>query len=297
MAQNQPRHIYGIHEMAPYVPATGAPYGNFRVLGGASINLSGELIQLTGGSSPYPWSSQDGNITAELVFSPKEIPDFLFKLMLGNLPTTINNDPGNVSSLTNVEGTSVQDATTGIASVGVKSGSEADVKFGKYLVVAVSATTVDVYGLSSADFQRGTDKEYVDDTLKLTSTPLSITASAAVEVPGFGVELTGGSGVIAMTTDDTAEFEANPPSLEQTDVEIGAIGSCIPEFGAVITSQKQSDGGLWIFDVYRIKAIGYPFGMAEKAFNEPEMTANILYDSAKNGIMKARYIKPIVACS
>ena len=296
MALSQPRTLYGIHELVIYHQNSGLPYGTLRVLAGSTLSLTGELVQLTGGSARYLWQAEDGNITAELSLKPKEIPNFLFRVLLGKTPTEVLADPGNTSALTNVLNATLQDAATGIAAVGVKTGSEADLKFGKYTVVAVSPTTVDVYARTSVDFLRGTDKEYVDDTLKITATPLTITISTAVEIPGFGVELTGGSGAIAMTVGDTAEFDINPPSIEQMNVRIGELGACIPEFGAVITAQKQSDGTMWLFDCFRVKAQGFPFGMEEKAFNEAEITAMLMYDSVKNGVFDVRHIKPATAC-
>lgn len=296
MSLSNPRTLYGIHQVTPYHRSTGIPYGTIRVLAGSTISLSGELVNLTGGSSSYPWDAQDGNITGEMSFKPKEIPSFLFKILLGKTPTDVLSDPGNVTALTNKNGSSVQDAATGIASVGVKSGSEADMKFGKYIVVAVSATTVDVYGLTNVDFFRGTDKSYVNDALKITSSPLTISTGVAVEIPDFGVELTGGSGTINMTTDDTAIFDANPPSLVQTDVVIGEFGACVPEFGALVVAQKKSNGSMWIFDCYRVKALGFPFGMEEKAYSEAEITATLLYDSVQNGVMQTRYLEPATGC-
>lgn len=296
MSLKQPRTIFGIHSVTPYHRNTGIPYGIIRVLAGATIALAGEIVPLTGGSSPYPWDAQDGAITPEMSFKPKEIPNFLIKLFLGKDPTEVLADPGNTSALTNVLNTSVQDGVTGIASVGVKTGSEADVKFGKYIVKAVSPTTVDVFGLSNVDFLRGVDRQYVDDTLKITTTPLTITMGAAVEVPDFGIELTGGSGTIAMVANDTAKFEANPPSIEQTDVLIGEVGACAPEFGAFVAAQKQSDGSMWLIDCFRVKAFGFPFGMEEKAYNEAEITASLLFDSAENGVFKARHMKPTLGC-
>jgi hypothetical protein len=205
-------------------------------------------------------------------------------------------DPGNVSALTNIFGTSVLDAAAGIASVGVKSGSEDDLKFGKYIVKAVSSTTVDVYALTNVDFQRGTDKTYEDDLLKITAAPLTITGGAPTEIPGFGVELTGGT-TPAMTIGDTAKFNARPPSIEQSTVKIGNLNDCIPEFGAMVTAQKKADGSMWTFDCFRVKALGFPFGMEEKAYNEAEITANILYDDNEGGIFDMEYVKPTTACA
>ena len=295
---SKPRTIFGIHEVTIYSRVDGTPYGTIRVIAGSSISLVGEVVELTGGSLAYPWDAQDGKTAAEMSFKPKEMPNWLFEVLLGKAPTETLNDTGSVSALTNVLNSSAQDATTGIASVGVKSGSEADIKFGKYVVKVVSPTTVDVYALSSVDFQRGTDKEYEDDLLKITASPLTITSpGVAVEVPDFGVELIGGSGAIAMTADDTAEFRADPPSTKKIEVDIGAVGDCVPEFGAIVTAQKQGDGSMWQFDVYRVKALGFPFGMEESAFNEAEITAKIMYDSDKNKVMTAYRLDPTTGCS
>lgn len=298
MALSKPRFLYGIHQATIYHILTGKPYGTLRVLKGSTISVAGELVQLTGGSSKYSWDAQDGAITAEMLLKPAELPSWLFKVLLGKTPTDVLDDPGNTSALTNILNTSVQDAAIGIASVGVKSGSENDLKFGTYIVEAVSATTIDVYGLSNVDFQRGADVVYVDDTLKINSTPLTITGTAGVtDLPDFGVEFTGGSGVVAMEIGDTAKFDINPPSLEQMDVKIGGLNDCIPEFGAIVVAQKQADGSMYEFDCLRVKAQGIPFGMEEKAYNEAEITATLLYDSEEDAVLKARYLKPQIACS
>lgn len=298
MPLSQPKTLYGIHQVTPYSQLTGEPYGTLRVLAGSSLSLSGELVQLTGGSSKYPWDAQDGNITAELALKPKEIPNFLIQILLGKAPTETLDDPGSVDALENVQGTSLQEAATGIASVGVKSGSEDDMKFGKYIVKVVSPTTVDVYAMTNVDFRRGTDAQYVDDTLKITSVPLTITGTGGVtELPNFGVEFTGGSGTVGMTADDTAEFEIYPPSLEKVTAEIGGLADCIPEFGAVVVAQKKGDGSMWLFDCYRVKALGLPFNMEEKAYSEMEITANLLYDSVKGSLFKMKYVKPSTGCS
>lgn len=292
MGLSQPRTIFGIHQFTPYYRTTGLPYGTIRVLKGSSIALNGEVITQSGGSSPYIWFANDGLITPELSIKPAEYPDFLMKLFLGKTPTETLADAGSVSTLTNVNGTTCLSATIGIASVSVESGEETELKFGKYVVKVVSATTVDVYGLANVDAQRGTELEYQDDDLKITASALTITTATPVTVPNTGVELTGGSGTIGMTIGDTAVFDIYPPSSVKETVRIGALGDYIPEFGALILAQKQGDGTMWMFDCFRIKAQGFPFGMEEKAYSEAEITGNIIYDSDKNGIMDYHYIKP-----
>lgn len=298
MGLSKPNILYGVHQISAYNPLTGDTYGTARVLGSANVTLAGEQVSLTGGSNAYPWDSQDGAITPEVSINLKEMPDFMIELLLGKAPTVVADDAGGVDALVNVNGVSVLDAVTGIDSVGVKTGSEADVKFSKYLVKVVSPTTVDVYAYTNVDFRRGTDKVYEDDLLKITATPLTITTlGVATEVPGFGVELIGGSGTIAMTADDTADFFSYPASLEKMNVRIGGDGDTVPEFGLMIAAQKQKDGTMWIFDLFRASAIGLPFNMGEKAYNEAEITLSLSRDEDKDGVFDIYRLKPAIASS
>lgn len=293
MSLSNPRAIFGVYSVTPYSRTTGEPYGTAKVVGEASVGLSGELVKLMGGASKYPWAIEDGAISSEISMKFKEYPDFLFELFLGKKPTASGADTaGACSALTNKKGTSLQSATTGIASAAVKAAAKADLKFTKYVVKAASSTTVDVYAKSDIDFGRGTDKVYEDDLLKITASPLTIVASTAVEIPGFGIELTGGSGVIGMTAGDTAEFDVKPPSTKSMEVVIGATNDVYPEFGLICMAQQMSSGEMFELDVFRAKGIGAPIAFAEKAFSEAEIKVEAFYDSAKNGVFKARWIQP-----
>lgn len=293
MALSDPRIVYGLHSFSPYSRSTGEFFGTAKVVGDSSLSLAGELVSLNGGSFKFPWAIEDGNISAEMSLKFKQYEDFLFEVFLGKAPTANSAESGgSVTTLANKNGTSVVDSSTGIASVGVKSGSEADVKFAAFIVKAVSATTVDVFASTDVDFARGTDKEFENDLLKITASALTITTSTAVEVPGFGVELTGGSGTIGMTSDDTATFESRPINDKSMDVRIGGTTDVFPEFGAYVYSQKRGNGEILEIDVFRAKAIGLPIGFAEKAFAEPEVTAQAFYDSTLNGVFDVRHVTP-----
>ena len=293
MALSDPRISYGVHSFAPYNRSTGLPYGISKVLGSSSFNLSGELQSLFGGSNRFAWAVEDGNITAELALVMKELPDFMFEIFLGKAVTNNSAESGaSVTSITNKNGTSVVDSSTGIASVGVESGEEADAKFAYYVVVAVSSTTVDVYALSDVDFARGDDVEYQDDALKITASALTITASTAVSIPNTGLELTGGSGTIGMTTGDTAVFSSRPINTKSMDVSIGGSTDVFPSFGAFILGQQKGSGEMFEVQVYNAKALGAPVGFDEKAFGEVEVTAQAFYDSAENKVATFRHVTP-----
>lgn len=289
MALSSPRILFGVHQFTPYRRSTGDFYGTVRVLASSSLALSGELIQLNGGSNRYPWDIQDGNISAEISLTVKEYPDFLFELFLGKAPTTdTSGTSGAVTTLAEVRGDLV--STVGLASVTVT--TAADLKFGKYIVKAVSATTVDVFASTDVDFRRGDDMEFVNDALKITVTPLTIVTDTPVAVPDFGISLTGGSGTIGMTTGDTAEFYVQPVYNSRTEVTIGATSDVFPEFGAIMIGEQKGSGEMVDIEAYRVKAIGLPLGFQEKAFSESEVTAQCFYDSVKNAVLKVRFVTP-----
>lgn len=292
MALSDPRSIYGVHSVTPYNRSTREAYGTAKVLGGSSFNMSGELVELQGGSSKFPYAIEEAALTSEISLNIREYQDWMFELFLGKKPTTSTAGTASASTMANANGESLVDSATGVASVGIKTGSEADLKFTKYVVKVVTATTVDVFAMSDIDFNSGTDKVFVDDTLKITESPLAITASGTVEIPGFGLEFTGGSGTIAMTIGDTAYFEVLPASETQTEVVIGGASDVFPEFGLVMYANKRADGSMTEIDAFRCKAAGLPIGLQEKAFSESEITAKAFYDSARNGVCKIRTVKP-----
>lgn len=289
MSLSDVRTVFGIHSITLLNRSTGMPYGTAKCVGGSNFALSGEVISLNGGSSPFAWAVADGNISSELTFTLKEYPTWATEVFLGKQATTTAAAAGgSISTLTAKTGTLV--ATTGIASVTIKAGSEADLKFTKYIVKAVDATTVDVYAASDADFARGTDAVFQDDNLKITATPLTIVTDTAVEVPNFGLEITGGSGTIAMVADETVTFEVIPVNTGGSmEVTIGGNTDVYPEFSCILMAQNQA-GTLFEIQIFRAKAIGMPFNMTEKAFSEAEITATSFYDSAKNGVFKIREV-------
>lgn len=291
MPQSQPNAIFGIHTLTAYNVTTGDLLGQARVAASAEISSEGELIPLNGGSSKYPWKIERGLITAEISLTLREYPSFLFQTLLGQAMTeNAAEASGNCSTLVNI-GASGLVGTTGIATATVKSGDEADLKFSKYIVKAVTATTVDVYATTDVDFANGTDKVYENDLLKITASPLTITASTAVEIPDFGVELTGGSGTIGMTVGDTASFEVRPINSGSREVTIGATTETFNDFGLIITAGRQGDGTMCELDCFRVAGAGLPINFTENAFSETSVTLQMYRDTTKNGIYKYRDIK------
>jgi len=294
MALSDPRPVFGVHSVSPYNRTTGSFYGIVKVLAGSSLNLAGEQIELMGGSSKYSWAVEDGRIDAELSLKVREYPDFFIELFLGKAPTANSAESsGNLSTPANKKGTSIINATTGITAT-LTATTPADFKFGKYRIEYASATTVNVFFSSDADLARGSNGTYQSDLLKITATALTITSGGTTLIPSFGITLNGGSGAIAFTSGDTAEFEVRPINSKSMTVTIGSTSdSTFPEFGCIIMSQKRGNGEMWEIDALRVKGIGLPFGFEENAWSEAEVKAKCFYDSTQDAVLKIRHVTPV----
>lgn len=290
MGLSEPRIFFGVHSIAPYSRTTGEFFGIAKVLASSTLGFTGELIKLNGGSNKWPFAIEDGLLTAEIALGFKEYPNFVFELFLGKAPTTSAAEAsGSVSTLTDVKGTSVGNATTGIASITIT--TAADAKFAKYILKAASATTVDVFASTDLDFARGVDEAYEDDTLKIVAAAVTVTDSGGTTtIDDFGLTITGGSGTVALVTDDTAEFFVKPINTESTEVTIGATTDFRPEFGLISYAAKRADDSMVEFDLFRCKGIGLPIGLEENAFSEAEVTVEAFYDSVRNAVFKMRHV-------
>lgn len=283
---------YGIHSLVPYRRADKLPYGIFKVIGGGTISLSAEFEDLFGGSNKYAWASEAKTISAEFTATVKSMPDFLFEVFLGaEVNTTAASATGTVDGALNVKGTSVLESTTGIASASAKAGSEADLKAGKIVIKAVSPTTVNAYYMTDIEFSNGNDLEYIDDSLKINETPLTIAMGAAVEIPNTGVELNGGSGTIAMVADDTMVFNVAAAHGGISEIIIGKSSATFPEHGQIALAAKRSNGDMLEIDIHKAVGAGFPVALEETVFSIPELTVKLLYDNCKNRIATFRKIK------
>lgn len=252
--------------------------------------MTSDFEDLTGGSEKFVVASESKLVTTELKFTTAEYPDFLFDLFLG---ATITQNAaellGNVSAIVDVYGGSVVNSTTGIASVAATGGDEADLKFGKYIVKAITATTVNIYASSDIDFDRGTDVSYQDDTMKVLAADVTIPgASATVAVPSLGLTFTGGSGAIAMTIGDTAQFDVRPINTGSSIIDIGASTSNFKEFGCFLYTQKRSSQEYFEVEVYKAVGAGLPILAEEKVWSTAELTIKVLKDFTKDKIMTIR---------
>jgi hypothetical protein len=280
---------YGIHSICPFRISDGLPYGILKVLGGGTMTLSSEFEELFGGSNKFAWAVEAKTISSEWTATVKTMPDFMFELFLGaSVSTVAASATGTVGDLADVKGTMV--SATGLASVTAKSGSEADLKDGIYIVKAASATTVDIYALTDIEFKKlgGTDLSYVNEALKINETPLTITADTAVDIPGLGVQITGGSGVIGMTEGDTARFSVRSAHAGVSVIDIGSSSTIFPEHRQLCLGQKRANGDTFEMELYKVVGSGMPIPFEEQSFAIPELSMKLVQDSSNDKVATIR---------
>ena len=288
------RKEFGIHSVSAYNRSTGLPYGELAIVGDCSISFEASSVDLRGGSSLYPRATEITEIDSNVSCNLRSFPDWVMELwMAGTVTTTdASTTSGTISALTNVIGSTAFEATTGVASVAATSSATLDdLKTNYYRVIAVSATTVDVYTASDFQFTRGTDLYFDSDALKITTSALTISSGTAVEIPGTGLSLTGGSGVIDMTIGDVFEFKVAPPHQGISDVDIGVPGNTFPEHGLWLFGKERGSGEKVSIQCYKAQCVsGLTYNMSMSDFSSTDVTLKLLLDTAKSKIATIRFI-------
>lgn len=286
---------YGIHSICPFRISDGKPYGALKVLGSATMTLTSEFEELFGGSNKNAWAVEAKTISSEWTASVKSMPNFLFELFLGaTVEETAASDTGTVGDFKNILDSAsnpVFKADTGIASVTAKAGATADLKDGIYVICAVSATTVDIYALTDIEFKKlGATNElaYLNDELKINDTPLAIAQGAATEIVGLGVEMNGGSGVIAMEIGDTARFSVRSAHAGYSEIHIGSDSTTFPEHRQLCLGGKRANGDTLEMELYKVVGSGFGVPFEEQAFAIPELAMKLVYDSCEDKVATIR---------
>jgi len=276
MTLSNPIGIYGIQQATIIDRVTNAMCG-LVVLGDFDNQNTEPLVPLYGGGSVFPYEVASGHADAKLKMTVKQYDLNALKYLGGSISTSFTENlsgeaSGFVSTLANLAGSSVMSATTGIASVGIQ--TSANPSFGTYIVKAVSATTVDVYLDNNLD-----GVTYIDDSLKITASPLTITATSVTNIPGTGLKLTGGSGTIGMTTGDMASFSARPENTYNFEYHGGAPGVSKPEFTLRVFTEKLSGNKYRYIEYPRVKGNGISFKNKEKNWSDFDSELMVLFDA------------------
>ncbi len=292
MSLSNPRILFGMHSITPVRRSDGKPYGIMKVVGTAGIGLTADLEQLFAGSNKFAWAAEAKTFQSEVSMKVKQYPDFLFELFLGATVTATNTDTtGIISEFANVKGSTIKDASNGISGIAIGSGNKAQLKAGRYLIVATAAGTADVFAYSDVDFLRGTDGDFANDLLRVGQIDVSSATDTSMSA-AWGLEFTK-VGTPAFTVGDTAEFVVAPPAAAGgADIEIGKSGSTIPAFAAYIVAQKRATGEIFTIMAWNVVANGLPINLEENAYSQPEVKLIALYDSTRNGVFKIKAYNP-----
>lgn len=285
------RILYGIHSIAPWRRSDRKPYGLLRVIGSANLALSAELDQLFAGSNKFAWAAESKTIDTQLTAKVKAYPGFLFELFLGaSVVDTAADSAGAVSDFANFKGISVFNASNGVSAVAVDGASKANLKFGRYLMVAVTDATFDLYLTTDLDAQRGVDLEFQDDLLKINAAPIDVgTTSQTVTALGLTFTKTGTPNFVV---GDTASFAVKPPSKRSSKIVVGAAGTSLPNFGADLYAAKRATGEMFEITAFNCVGAGLPIPLEENTFSQPELKMTLLYDASKNAVFEIRTLEP-----
>lgn len=282
MALNDPRGQFGVHSACFYNLTTGLPIVMLRVLKDTGLDFSAEFEDLEGGSNQFIWDSEVTSINSDFKLTCMEYPGEAMELFLGgSLVTNAAEAAGAVDGYANLNGTSILDPSTGIDVVELTAADSADLKEGKYIIIATAAAAVSLYGASDVDFQRGTDLSFTDDTLLIESGIDLSSADAVIEELGITLSK---AGVTAFVTGDTAVFYIRKPNTTSIELEFGQSGAEFQQVGLFMAGQRQSDGTITTMELYRVIGAGMPLSMNSKSWSEWEVTIKALHDSARNKV-------------
>jgi hypothetical protein len=293
------RQEFGIQSVSAVSRTTGLPYGLAAIVGDGSIALTASSVDNRGGSSLFPRATEITEIDSMATFNLRTWPDWIFSVFFGAevSTTAASASTGTVSALTNYVGTSAFDATTGVATATLKTGEAANMKSGWYAIKAASATTVDVYRVTDFQTNRGTNLYFDDDTLKITTSALTIVDAGAspAEIPGTGIELTGGSGTIAMVVDDVALFQVTTPHNGISDIDLGQTGIVFPEHELHIVGKQRGSGETAMIRCYKAQAVsGITIPFTQSDFAATDISVKLLFDDTYQKIATLRYAAEIV---
>lgn len=265
---------FGAHNVTIYNPETGQPYkyGMLKVMGDVAWSNNIENVPLNGGSNPYAWEVGNGAASSEVTFTVRQFEPSMEQYMGGAVFTeTAASTNGTISTPVNMEGTSVVNASTGIASLTLEDVD--DLKAGDYIIKATAASTVSIYATTDIDFNRGTDIEFEDKETLLVKSGITVSGTGGTtDVAEIGVTITGGSGSVSLTTNDTAGFSVATPHDKIYDFQYGVNGEYPEYVGLVFVSDKQPNGSYDRLVLPKVKCNGLNFALAEKNYAETEIT-------------------------
>jgi len=195
----------------------------------------------------------------------------------GELTEYTSNAAGEVVDIENVQGNTCYDSTKGVTPT-VSTSGIANIKYGEYVIIAKTSSTVTIKALTDVSFNDGTNEAYEDDDLVIAD-DVSISNGVATEVPNFGFKLMGGSAV-AMTVGDTCTFRLRRPNKAGWKVRVGGIGTEFTTVSAVAFVKRNNI--YKALKIFKFKIAGLTLEQT-KEYSKYDITADLELDSGKGG--------------
>lgn len=258
MAIEKVRDFFGIKYLIPYDLDTLKPIVVLRVIGEVSFENEIESVELLGGHSDAPWDIEYGQPSPSMTGVVREYPAELYGLM-ETVTVTENaaETSGNIGTPTNHQGTSII-ASPGVTLITANPSYLTNLKFGRYILRATAAQTLDLYIAGLVD-------EF-EDIEALVVSGISTTTTGSVAINAAGIVLTI-AGSPAYTIGDTAAFEVRPVNTGSTEVLVGA-GTPPTNFGVRVVFPRKTDGVLHYIDVFNVSGRGMPWKGVSREFSE-----------------------------
>jgi hypothetical protein len=288
---------FGIKYVIPYKLGSKDPYGIFRVMQELTVERAREGVNLTGGNPDGAWAQEAGEPANPLSLVLREYPDFAFTTFEEGtqVDNTAAEPSGNFGTIENTLGTSIFDATTGIASIAAKVGKEANIPFGRLVIKGTAvAGEVDIYLVGTP---KG-DGAFLND-LGLVAQGVTIPGTGGtVDVDELGITITGGSGAIAFTDGDVAVLDVRGANFGSVITTVGSKPN-VKNMGIMAVLPELSDGSLTYIDFHKVSVpSGIPFTGIYREWAEFTLTGEVLVDPCNaNNLYTLYRIKPEDICS
>jgi hypothetical protein len=104
-----------------------------------------------------------------------------------------------------------------------------------------------------------------------------------VDLADYGIRLTGGSGSIAMTTDDSAYFTCRPANSKTTQITM-PDSSDVKNLGCILVYPKNSAKQQKIVDFPKVAVAGTPFSGATRDYATWEFAGTPIYDEDESAL-------------
>lgn len=258
------RDFYGVKYLIPYNRTTKVPYMVLRAIGEISFENKIDENRLEGGHADAPYDVEYSQPQPSLSGTLREYPHELFSLVeTATLTENAAEANGTVTTLTNQQGSSVQNGTNGVASVAVKTAQKANLIFGEIILRATAAQTLEVLANGLTDGFLNHDGQVV------ATIDCSAGGPGTVDIDAIGVTITL-AGTPAFTTGDTAIFESRPENDGSKDILVGT-GVAPVEFGLRCVFPRKADGVMHWIDIFRVSGRGLPWRGVSREWSEFEI--------------------------